>query len=186
MRKADDHDLREALAEEVETLEPSDELWNKIYKRSVVQQEKRRRPWLTGALAMGAAAAVAAVFLVNGQLTPGVRPPTDNGPSILVAPGENPLPQIRTFGGPDPADDRLSVRYNQTMYWHNGESVSPDQVGDLLTLTTREAGDPPPNGFSPTLAPGKEVRAVKGADPAQRIAVQADQGWYLFENLVKP
>jgi hypothetical protein len=128
MPKADDHDLRDALAEEVETLEPSDELWNKIYKRSVVQQEKKRRPWLTGALAMGAAAAEAAVFLVNGQLTPGVQPPPETGPSILVAPVDNPPPQIRTFGGPDPAADRLSVRYNHTMYWHNGEVVPPDRA----------------------------------------------------------
>lgn len=202
MRKADDQDLRDALSEEVETLEPSDELWNKIYKRSVVQQEKKRRPWLTSALAMGAAAAVAAVFLAGGQWKPGTgpEPPAGNGPSILVAPGENTPPEAAprimvapvenpgTFAAPDPTADRLSLTYNNTMYWHNGESVAADQLGDLLTLTIRDSGAPnaPPNGYSATLAPGKEVRAIKGADPGRQIAVQTDQGWLVFDNLVKP
>ncbi|MDF2626508.1 MAG: hypothetical protein K0R39_339 [Symbiobacteriaceae bacterium] len=196
MRKADDQDLRDALSEEVELLEPSDELWNKIYNRSVVQQEKRRKPWLTGALAMGAAAAVAAIFLFNGQMGPAPRSPGtgdpgrvtevapgDNGPVTLLSPGADP-PSTRF--APDPSEGRLTLTYNHTMYWHNGKSVRPDELGDLLTLTTRDAGTPAPNGHTTTLPAGKEVRAIKGADPARRIAVQTDQGWLAFDNILQP
>lgn len=199
MRKADDHDLRDALSEEVELLVPSDELWNKIYKRSVVQQEKKRRPWLTSALTMGAAAAVAAVFLLNGPMKPstvtGPEPPTGNSPSLLAAQGDNTRSITPAVSGNsirpmsvDPNADRLSVRYSKTTYWYNGESIPPESVGDLLTLTTRESGDPnapQPNGYSANLPAGKEIRTIKGADPAHRIAVQTDQGWLIFDDQQK-
>lgn len=197
MRKADDHDLRDALSEEVENLEPSDELWNSIYTRSVARQEKRRIPWLTSALAMGAAAAAAAVFLLNGQWNQGTGPgPAPNpGPVTLVAPGgpvplpTGPEPGVQRFVAPDPTADRLFVIYNHTMYWYNGESVPAGELGDLLTLTTRGTGDrtvPQPDGYTNLLEAGFEVRAIRGADPVRRIAVQTDQGWYVLENMLKP
>jgi hypothetical protein len=188
VRKADDHDLRDALSEEVENLEPSDELWNNIYKRSVAKQAKRRNPWLKSALAMGAAAAAVAVFLLSGQWNPGTgpshEPPPGPGPVTLVqplvAPGETP---------PSLAADRLYVRYNHTQYWYNGESVPTQELGGLLTRTTKESGDqttPQPDGSSNLPEAGKEVRAIKGVDPVRRIAVQTDQGWYVLDNILNP
>ncbi|HWI64295.1 MAG TPA: hypothetical protein VNT75_20845 [Symbiobacteriaceae bacterium] len=187
MRKADETDLRDALSEEVETLEPSDELWNNIYKRSVAKQEKKRVPWLTSALAMGAAAAAAAVFLLNGQWNraPEPGPTVDPGPVTLVAPG-GPTPEltsrtpgVQRFAAPDAPTDRLFVLYNHTMYWYNGESVPPAELGDLLTLTTKGSGD----GYTNLLEAGQEVRAIKGADPVRRIAVHTSQGWYVLDSL---
>lgn len=184
MRKADDHDLRRALSEEVENLEPSDELWNKIYSRSVVTQAKRRIPWLKGGVAMGSAAAAAAVvLLLTGPWSPGTgpEPPAGPGPVALVQPLAVPEE--------DPTADRLFVRYNQTLYWYNGESVPTEELGDLLTLTTRAIGDgadPQPDGSSNLPEVGQEVRAIKGSDPLSRIAVQADQAWYAFDNMLQP
>lgn len=192
MRKADDHDLRDALSEEVETLEPSDELWNNIYKRSVAKQEKKRNPWLKSALAMGAAAAAAAVFLLAGQWNTDPRPEPPTGPVPPPSPG--PVTLVRPLAAPgdtapSPAAERLFVRYNHTMYWYNGESVRPEELGALLTRTTKATGDktaPQPDGYSNRLEAGKEVRAIKGADPVRRIAVQTDQGWYVLDNMLKP
>lgn len=177
MRKADEQDLRDALSEEVESLEPSDELWNNIYKRSVVKQERKRNPWLKSALAMGAAAAAAAVFLLSGQMQPGrgPEPAPGPGPVTLVqplvkpfaAPGETPL---------NPEADRPYVRYNHTMYWHNGESIPAGNLGALLATTTTES----------SFGAGREIRAIQGADPVRKIAVQTDKGWYAMENMLKP
>lgn len=201
MRKADDNDLRDALSEEVENLEPSDKLWNNIYMRSVAKQEKRRIPRLTSALALGAVAAAAALFLLNGQWNPrtGPEPTPAPGPVTLVQPlsapsNPTPLPAgpdsgAQRFVDPDRTAERLFVIYNHTMYWYNGESIPAGELGDLLTLTTKGTSDrtaPPPDGYANLLDAGKEVRAIKGTDPVRRIAVQTDQGWYGLDNLLKP
>lgn len=196
MRNVDEQDLREAIADEVESLEPSDQLWNAIYQRSVSKMEKRTY-WKKSLMALAAAAA-AVVFVVTTQGGQ-TEPPAANGPATMAAPNESGAKTLPAdtlpIHGQDPQEQAPPkiVRYRYASYFLIDRTVSADQLGEVLVKSHQDRTGKPSgegqvelegDGYASFLEPGTEIRTIKGVDPKEELAVPYEGKWYVVDSFL--